>query len=437
MRKPCLVLAAALLACAAFSDGDLKILFTEREFEAGGGRVALTNTSGPIYRATVDYVAEKPLALVVRPPHNAFMGLWRHTLPAAPEPRRETCDFTVWALSSDAEFRIEGGGARQIRKLAVETISDKEYRPSTTIPNPARKNNARHAKIKRDYAAAPPHPVVLFGDSLTDNWRGARFAYMTTNFPVVNAGICGDRIEHLLWRIEDMRDLLTNNPPSVATLLIGTNNFGLDSGYTDIGRGILNLVTTLRTICPETRIVVFGIPPRALSWRKAALPFPQAENGFLASYLGSRDLGGRFFFFDFSPLLLENGGTYLCGYDGGDIRTEFYERDALHFSDRGYADVVTPFVAGAIRLAIAKNLPPDYMKRMWQWAEYLRRRRQGTGINFALEEMLACEAHLAALPGHWMKVFSKLEADPDYAPEMPDEYLRQEREEGLPDLSGF
>ena len=32
-----------------------------------------------------------------------------------------------------------------------------------------------------------------------------------------------------------------------------------------------------------------------------------------------------------------------------------------------------------------------------------------------------------------MKVFAKLAADPGYTPEMPDEYLRMEREEGLPD----
>ena len=73
------------------------------------------------------------------------------------------------------------------------------------------------------------------------------------------------------------------------------------------------------------------------------------------------------------------------------------------------------------------------MWRMALWEKYLRDRQNVTEWNFALEEMLACETHLAALPAHWMKVFSKLEADPDYTPEMPDEYLRQEREEGLPD----
>ena len=115
------------------------------------------------------------------------------------------------------------------------------------------------------------------------------------------------------------------------------------------------------------------------------------------------------------------------------ILKDYYMGDALHFSDKGYAEVVTPFVAGAIRLVTARNLPPGYMADMLAWERYLSARLGDTQWHFALEELLACEAHLDAIPAHWMKVFAKLEADPDYTPEMPDEYLRQKREEGLPD----
>ncbi len=403
-----------------------KILFTEKELNAGGGRVTFTNN---FYycRVGIEYVAEKPLTLVVKPCHNAFMGLWRHTFPACAEPQSGTCDFCMTIAPDELEFSVECRGTNEVRSLVVESIPRNEYVSSTTIPNPLRKGSSIQEQIKKAYAAAKPHPVILFGDSLTANWRGARFTYMATNFPVVNAGICGDRIEHLLWRIEDMRDLLTNNPPSVATFLIGTNNFNLQSTPEDIEKGVEKLVRTIRELCPETKIIVFGIPPRAMSWKGRPLVFTIGSNMLLWRMVGKlRGEGDNEIYpFDFSPLLLDN----LTGM----ILKDYYMGDALHFSDKGYAEVVTPFVAGAIRLVTARNLPPGYMADMLAWERYLSARLGDTQWHFALEELLACEAHLDAIPAHWMKVFAKLEADPDYTPEMPDEYLRQKREEGLPD----
>ena len=426
MLLPALLLLLSLatpLFAETPADQKRTVLFTEKELH--DGRFAIPNFLVDPCRVTIEYVAEKPMTLVLKPGNNAFMGFWRHALPAASEPRRETCDFQITAILPDMEFRVEGGGKHEIRSLTAEKIPLSEYRPATVVPNPRRKGAMRHVQIKKAYAAAAPHPVALFGDSLTDNWRGARFTYMATNFPAVNAGICGDRIEDVLWRLEDMRELLTNNPPSVATLLIGTNNFSFEFDPLSIRLGIRKLVETLRSICPDTKIILFAIPPRGFTGRREALPFPAMTNPYLQGVVWDRWRNGddNVFFFDFSGLLL----------DGDVVRPEHYERDKLHFSDRGYADVVTPFVAGAIRLVTARNLPPDYMRKMALWEKYLRDRREATEWNFALEEMLACETHLAALPRHWMKVFSKLEADPHYTPEMPDEYIRQESGEGLPD----
>ena len=427
MKRLLLVLAAtALLFGQARAEEERRTLFTEKELEAGGGCVAFSRDGVYYCRVDVEYVSDKPLSLVVKQPRIPFMGLWRHRLPASSEPRRETRDFSMVVAPDNLEFRVEGGGGHQIRRLSFESIPREEYLPGTTVPDPLRKSSPRHVQITKAYAAAPPNPVVLFGDSLTDNWRGTRFAYMSTNFPVVNAGICGDRIEHLLWRIEDMSGLLVSNPPSVATFLIGTNNLNLGSTAEDIVRGVKKLVQTLRGYCPTTKIIVFAIPPRAFPWRKRHLSFTDSVNILLSLYAprrGEEDRG--IYFFDFSPLLLDAEGV--------GIRPEYYERDALHFSDKGYAEVVTPFVAGAIRLVTAKNLPDDYIARMYDWARYLNGRIGCADYHFALEELLSCETHHEALPAHWMKVFGKLEACPDYTPEMPDEYLRMEREEGLPD----
>lgn len=101
--------------------------------------------------------------------------------------------------------------------------------------------------------------------------------------------------------------------------------------------------------------------------------------------------------------------------------------------------VAAVFVAGCAtagnapkKLFTAKNLPGDYMRKMAGWDRYLKWRRAATVANFALEEALACETHLKALPGHWMQQFKAIEKDPAYKPEMPEEYIRQSKGEGLP-----
>ena len=161
----------AVLSMFALVPGALRaqeahaILFTEKELNAGGGRVTFSND---FYycRVGIEYVAEKPLTLVVKPCHNAFMGLWRHTFPASAEPRSRTCDLSTLIMPDELEFSVECRGTNEVRSLVVESIPRNEYMPSTTIPNPLRKGAARHEQIKKAYAAAKPHPVILFGDSL-------------------------------------------------------------------------------------------------------------------------------------------------------------------------------------------------------------------------------------------------------------------------------
>lgn len=112
-------------------------LFTEKELR--DGRFEIPNFLVDPCRVTIEYVAEKPMTLVLKPGNNAFMGFWRHALPAASEPRRETCDFQITAILPDMEFRVEGGGKHEIRSLTAEEIPLSEYRPATVVPNPRRK----------------------------------------------------------------------------------------------------------------------------------------------------------------------------------------------------------------------------------------------------------------------------------------------------------
>ncbi len=322
-----------------------------------------------------------------------------------------TVGFAVPISFTETDMKLTGEAARLARAGQP---------PATCVPNPRRKGSARHGQIVKAFEAAPQEPVVLFGDSLTDNWRGKRFDYMREKFAAVNAGICGDKVEDVLWRLNDMLPAMKAKPPKVATFMIGTNNLNPSATPEEIFEGVSNLVGIVRGSCPSTKIVVFAIPPRGVSHDPRVLPFAEPVNRLYRSLAD----GEHVFFFDFSPLLVDKHGA--------EVLVDFYEGDRLHFSDKGYAEVLTPFIAGAIRLVTAANLPAGYTTRLDLWRDYLEKRLAAALRNNELEELWRNEFFLRDLPASLLKEFSALENDPAYVPQMPAEYLRQGQEEGLP-----
>ena len=155
------------------------------------------------------------------------------------------------------------------------------------------------------------------------------------------------------------------------------------------------------------------------------LPFTEVTNPLIENAIDELKASGirDIYYFDFGDLLAENRM----------MKKDLYENDKLHFSDKGYAEVLTPFISGAIRLVTSKNLPDGYFSKMTAWERYLKNRYTTCKNNLALEEMLACEIHLKSLTPHWMNVFKKISEDDKYVPEMPAEYLRQASQEGLPE----
>ena len=75
---------------------------------------------------------------------------------------------------------------------------------------------------------------------------------------MLNAGIAGDTVETLLYRVQYM-----NLPPALShiTILCGTNNLSFCSPAT-ISATIIELIFLLRKKCPHTRIHLFPILPR-------------------------------------------------------------------------------------------------------------------------------------------------------------------------------
>lgn len=104
------------------------------------------------------------------------------------------------------------------------------------------------------------HRVLFFGDSLTERWDRQLWKEHMLPREVLNAGVSGDRTEHLLWRLE--RGNLDGPPPQLVILLIGTNDIGHGRSPELAAEGVRAVLAKLREKLPDTRILLLGELPR-------------------------------------------------------------------------------------------------------------------------------------------------------------------------------
>lgn len=160
--------------------------------------------------------------------------------------------------------------------------------------------NARAKKGKVD--------LLFIGDSITQGWNDNdvwKKAYGPRN--AMNAGIGGDRTEHVLWRLDHGN--LENIHPKLAVLMIGTNNSNKND-YTaqQIGEGITAIVQKLRTKLPETKILILAIFPRGENPQDPAVK-AQREKNAAASALAAKLADDKtIFYLDIGPKFLDKEG---------------------------------------------------------------------------------------------------------------------------------
>jgi lysophospholipase L1-like esterase len=115
--------------------------------------------------------------------------------------------------------------------------------------------------------------VYFVGDSITRRWGASDVQYRPllenwkTNFFGWNAGNFGwggDRIENILWRLEN-GELDTVNP-KVIVVLAGINNVGTEPGdekkVVDISKGLKQLLRTCQLKAPNATVIMMAIFPR-------------------------------------------------------------------------------------------------------------------------------------------------------------------------------
>jgi lysophospholipase L1-like esterase len=111
--------------------------------------------------------------------------------------------------------------------------------------------------------------IVFLGDSITEQWLDAgKDVWDKTYAPrhAADFGISGDRTQHLLYRIQNgnldgLAKPAAGTPPSLAVIMIGTNNTADDSAA-DIAAGITAVVNTVRAKLPDTQVLLLAVFPR-------------------------------------------------------------------------------------------------------------------------------------------------------------------------------
>jgi lysophospholipase L1-like esterase len=185
--------------------------------------------------------------------------------------------------------------------------------------------------------------ILFLGDSITDGWHwdtGGRRIWEKTFAPrhAANFGIGYDRIQNVLWRVENGE--LEGISPKVVVLMIGTNNTGNeDAGKPrnttpEIIAGISNLVHRIEARLPQAKIILFGIFPRGPNKADPIRTQVQAVNVGISKLANE-----KIKFIDIGDKFLEADGTLPRGMFP----------DLLHPNEKGYqiwADVIVTALDG-------------------------------------------------------------------------------------------
>jgi lysophospholipase L1-like esterase len=188
--------------------------------------------------------------------------------------------------------------------------------------------------------------LLFIGDSITDGWRwgnGGSKIWPQLYAPrhAANFGIGWDRIQNVLWRIENGE--LENISPKVVVLLIGTNNTGNeDNGQPrnttpEIIAGVSNLVRQIQFRQQQSKILLLGIFLRG----EKTDPIREQVKAVNAGISQLAD-GGKIKFLDLGEKFLAPDGT---------LSRDLFP-DRLHPNERGYqiwADAMEPTLAPLLK----------------------------------------------------------------------------------------
>lgn len=226
-----------------------------------------------------------------------------------------------WFVVILALVVLPAAHARQVAAPAVKPAAPAVANDTVTPVSRDDKWMKRHELINS--RAVPGEVDVIFlGDSITAGWEGggkAAWAKYFAHRKPMNAGIGGDRTQHVLWRLDNGN--IRGISPKVAVLMIGTNNSQQNTPE-QIAAGIKAIVAKLREKLPQTKVLLLGIFPRGADATDPRRKTNEATNAIVKSL----DDGTHVFYLDIGPKFLAADGTL----------DKKIMPDLLHLSAEGY-----------------------------------------------------------------------------------------------------
>lgn len=242
--------------------------------------------------------------------------------------------FTSILVGALAAFRCLGGTS--------PGTMDRVPAGSSSQPVPRHDANSRKAHEQLlAKAKAGGIDIYFIGDSITrrwgctdpqyrpllENWRTNFFGWNAADF-----GWGGDRIENILWRLENGE--LDGVNPKMIVVLAGINNIGTRAlepdKAADITLGIKRLLTVCRSKAPKATLILMAIFPR--NDNPNVIPTINHINSDLAGLANGEDIR----FVNINSKLTDENGRVLPG---------MLNSDGLHPTVKTYqiwADALKP-----------------------------------------------------------------------------------------------
>ena len=171
-----------------------------------------------------------------------------------------------------------------------------------------------------------PFDLVMVGDSITHRWQReggegrVLFQKLQKDYNILNLGIGGDRVEHVLWRMQNGE--LEGYKAKLFTVMIGTNNAGRWANVKDIAEGVKRIVKVITEKHPESKVILMPIFPRGARPDDACRQCNEKVNAIIKSIPD----GKKVIWLDFNKDFLTADGTL----------TKEVMNDLLHPNERGY-----------------------------------------------------------------------------------------------------
>jgi (4-O-methyl)-D-glucuronate---lignin esterase len=196
--------------------------------------------------------------------------------------------------------------------------------------------------------------VYFVGDSITRRWGALDYPELLANWRsnffgwnAANFGWGADRIENILWRLENGE--LEGVRPRIIVVLAGTNNVGSEPGGAEkiasITRGLKAIVDVCQRKAPDAAIILTAIFPR--NDNMAVVPEIDRINAYVASLADGRQIR----FVNVNDKLADKDGRLFAGMT----------RDTLHPTLKGYqiwADALKPIFLELLGPPAAIDLAP-------------------------------------------------------------------------------